>query len=276
MLRPGLLATVLLTLLASSALAQSRYVDKKRHFSFPIPSGWQEVSKTILAEEYEKMDEGIDGLAITLTAFESNPRQRRTHPTLVVRYNRMKPAEMTKMYERLKADPEAVDKILAAMQFPAVYKIGKVAFDERKATVRIPHSYESWNENPIRLILIQMLGQYCLVTLEFRGEKDLFKKHGKAIEATIAGFEFDRRFRLGEKEEEEEAPPPPPPPPPRRPSPVEVPVAEPESGLTSGTVLAIMGVLIVIGILALIVVKAGAGRQPARRRRGGPPPRRRR
>ena len=75
---------------------------------------------------------------------------------------------MTKLYERLKTDQKAaIAEIVAEEQFPKVYKLGKKTFDPRAASVRIPHSYESWNENPIQLLMVRMIGQYGIVWLEF-------------------------------------------------------------------------------------------------------------
>jgi len=270
-MRTTALSVLLLVLFVTSAAAADRYVNRRWKFSFPIPAGWTEASPAILGEEYEQMDEGIDGIPETLTAYEKNPSKRRTEPTVVVRFNRMKPAEMTAWFERLKTDEKGeLARIVADRQYPSVYKIGRTSFDARTATVRIPHRYESWSEDPIQLITVLKLGQYSLITLEIRAEKKLYEKSEKDIEALITGFAWERRFRLGYTAPAPEPDVPAPPPPANRDvEPLKSPDPEPEAGLTSGVVLAVMGGLLLIGVLALVVVKASGGREPPRRGRGG-------
>jgi len=269
-MRSAVLSVFLLFLLASSASAQSRFDDRRRHFSFPIPAGWQTVSKEDLAEEYEEPNEGIDGLPVTLAAFEKDPSRRRTAPVLVVRYRKVRHVEMTKAFERLKADRDTELKaVLADDHITKDYKIGKVTFDERAGLIRIPHSFEGWKGSRVKLLTVRMLGQYCIIWLQFRGEAAAFDREKRAIEATISGFEFDRTFAVNYKPEPAAAAAPPAPVPEPTSAdhqdPLDAPAPEPEFPIAPGTVLVIVGVLLALATLALLAVKAGRGRPPARR-----------
>ena len=264
--------SVFLLLLAASASAQTRYEDRRRHFSFPIPSGWRQVSKEDLAEEYEEPNEGIEGLPVTLAAFEKDPSRRRTSPVLVVRYRKVKHDKMTAAFERLKSDRDAELKaVLAEDNITKDYKIGRVTFDEQRARILIPHSFEGWKGKQVKLLTVRMLGQYCIIWLQFRGEAAAFDQEKSEIDAAVAGFEFDRSFAVNYKPEPARTVPAPAPVPGPASAydeePSDAPAPEAEFPIAPGTILVIVGVLLVIGILALMAVKAGEGRTPSRRGR---------
>jgi hypothetical protein len=263
-----------LLLLAASATAQNRFDDRRRHFSFPIPSGWRRVSEEDLAEEYVEPNEGIDGLPVTLAAFEKDPSRRQTSPVLVVRYRKVRHDEMTEAFERLKSDPDAeIRAVLADDQITKAYEIGKVTFDERRARILIPHSFEGWKGTRMKLLTARMLGQYCIIWLQFRGEAAAFDREKREIDAAIAGFEFDRSFAVNYEPEPARAVPGAAAVPEpastydEGPSDAPAPAAEPEFPVAPGTILVIVGALLVIGVLALLAVKAGEGRPPSRRGR---------
>jgi hypothetical protein len=274
-MRSVALSVVLLLLLASSAAAQTRYEDRRRHFSFPIPSGWRPVSKEDLAEEYEEPNEGFEGLPITLAAFEKDPSQRRTSPVLVVRYRKERHDRMTEAFERLKSNRDAELKaVLAADHITKDYKIGKVTFDEQRARILIPHSFAGWRGSRVKLLTVRMLGQYCIIWLQFRGEAAAFDREKSEIDATVAGFEFDRSFGVNDKPEPsrtvpDRAPvpvPAPAPAPAYDEKPTDAPAPESEFPIAPEMILVIVAVLLVIGFLALLAVKAGEGRHSSRRR----------
>jgi hypothetical protein len=264
-----------LLFLSSAALGQTTYENRKLNFSFPVPSGWKEVSKDILSRDYEELDEGIGEIPVTLTAFESNPMKRRTSPVVIVRYRRMKGPEMTKRYEELKSDPDAyLEKVMDELDLASVYKVGKPKYYPDKPAYRLAYSWENHNVDTIREWKVFMLGQYSIVILHFRGLETEFKADQKEIEAAIEGFEFARQLRL--IREESPVPAAVPSPTPREtaePEPLRAPdePERPPSG-GSGMVLVIMGVAVGGGILVLVVVLAakgaGGGRRPPPRRRG--------
>lgn len=281
MRRVAIFVPVLL-LLASSAFAQTRFEDRRRKFSFPVPSGWKQVSKENLEENYEEVNEGIDEEPITLAAFESDPSKPRTSPVLILRWRRMKPAEMTKIYEEMEADPDAgLAEKIRKLNFASVYKIGKPHYYADKPGYRISYSWENHNLDSVREWKVWMLGQFSIVIMHFRGLDEQFKRHRKDIDAAIEGFEFVNMQRLIQEELPPPAPVPVPPSNSSGPAPLRAPDESPESpGMPSGTILAILAVLLGGGVLVVVVVMAGhgrdrGGRRPPRRGPGGPARRRR-
>jgi len=269
-MRSVALSVFLLLLLAASASAQTRYDDRRRHFSFPVPSGWRQVSEEDLAEEYEEPNEGIEGLPVTLAAFEKDPSRRRTSPVLVVRYRKVRHDKMTAAFERLMSDRDAELKaVLADDHITKDYKIGKVTFDEQRARILIPHSFEGWKGSRVKLLTVRMLGQYCIIWLQFRGEAAAFDREKREIDATVAGFEFDRSFAVNYKPEPAHTVPDPAPVPGPASAydeePSDAPAPESEFPIAPEMILVIVGALLVIGFLALMAVKAGEGRRPSRR-----------
>jgi hypothetical protein len=274
MTRIVLLVTTLF-LLVSVAFAADRYADKRRHFSFPVPSGWTQVSPGDLKEIYEQINEGIDGLPVTLAAWEKNPSKRTSEPTLVLRWRKVRHDRATAEYERLKSDFGSMRaELLKDHEITKAYKVGTLTFDEKAAAVRIPYGFESLHTDDVKILAVRFLGQYGLIFMEFRGSKSAFDRCSKEIEATIAGFRWDRTFAVNyEAPPPAPAPPPPPPPAPESTSgrdPFDGPPPEDEFPIAPETILIIVVALLAIAGLALLVVRAGGGgRRPPPRRRGG-------
>ena len=86
-------ALLFLLLLVSSASAQSRYSDRRRHFSFEPPAGWTQVSEEELEEDYVEPNEGIEGKPTTLAVWEKNPARSATAPILFLRWRKMRHTE---------------------------------------------------------------------------------------------------------------------------------------------------------------------------------------
>ncbi|MEN8148374.1 MAG: hypothetical protein ABFS86_01040 [Planctomycetota bacterium] len=270
-------AFVLFLFLASSALAQSRHYDRRRHLSFPVPAGWTQVSEEELKDTYELHDDGVDDIPRTLAAWEKNPAKPTSEPTLVLRYRRLRHTDATAAWERLKTDAGAVfDEILAEREITKAYKIGKLTFDEEAASVRIPFGYESLHTEDVKMLTVRFLGQYGIAWLEFRGAKGPFGRSSKEIEATVAGFEWDRTFQVNYVPEPAAPAPAPAPVPTTDPneqssgsSPFDEPARDSDLPISPGVIAAIVAVLVGIGVLALVVVKLGEGNRPPPRRRGG-------